>query len=134
VTVRLAEGDPQQLAKQAVEGNPGVRALGEKVQAAQAGVTQARAAYRPHVNLVLSQAWNDQQVDLANSSGTAALVLQWNVLDFGARGGAVDQANAKVIESRGSLRKAQNDLQVKVRTAWEDVQLAPPASASSRRH
>jgi outer membrane protein len=124
VTVRLAEGDPHQLAKQAVEGNPGVSALGEKVQAAQAGVTQARAAYRPHVNLLLSQAWNDQQVDLANSSGTAALVLRWNVLDFGSRGGAVDQANAKVIESQGSLRKAQDDLQVKVRTAWEDVQLA----------
>jgi outer membrane protein TolC len=29
-----------------------------------------------------------------------------------------------VIESQGSLRKAQDDLQVKVRTAWEDVQLA----------
>jgi outer membrane protein TolC len=125
VTVRLAEGDPQQLAKQAVEGNPGRGACpGGEGPGGTGGRHPGPSRLSAHVNLVLSQAWNDQQVDLANSSGTAALVLQWNVLDFGSRGGAVDQANAKVIESRGSLRKAQNDLQVKVRTAWEDVQLA----------
>jgi len=122
--LHLVEADLPKLQQQAVGGNPGLRALGSQLQAAQAGVSQARAAYLPHLNLMLAHEWNDDSVGLAHPSDTVAGVLNWDIFDFGARGGAVDRAEAKVIQRRGALRSAQNELRVKVQGAWQEVHLA----------
>ncbi|MGA7801790.1 MAG: TolC family protein, partial [Gammaproteobacteria bacterium] len=113
-----------QLQAEAASTNPGLQALGSKVQAAQAGVTQARAGYLPHFNVMMAREWNDRSVSLAHPSYTVAGVLTWNLFDFGSRGGALDRAQAKVIQRQAELRQARDKLRLQVEEARQDVHLA----------
>ena len=113
-----------QLQNEATRTNPGLQAMDSQVRAAQAGVTQARAGYLPHFNLMVSREWNDRNVSLAHPSYTVAGVLSWKLLDFGSRGGAMDQAQAQVIERQADLRQAQDKLRLQVEEARQNVQLA----------
>lgn len=112
------------LKTDALLGNPGLQALDYRVRAAQAGVTQARAAYLPHFNLMLSHQWDDNKLAFTSSSNTIAGVLSWDVFDFGTRSGALDRAQASVIQGRGALRQAQDQVRLKIDQAWQEVHLA----------
>lgn len=124
VHVALPAGDAERLQHAALAGNPALQALVAQVQAAQAGVSGARAAYLPHFNIVLSRQWNDSTMRLNNASTTVAGVLSWDVFDLGSRRGALDQASARVMRRQGALKQAQDTLRLQVQTAWQDVQLA----------
>lgn len=112
------------LQMQATQANPGLQALDAQLQAAQAGVTQARADYLPHFNVMIDRQWNDRSVSLGHPSYTVAGVLSWNLLDFGTRGGAMDQAQAKVIQRQAALHQARNKLRLQVEQARQNVKLA----------
>ena len=124
VTVDLPQQPPALLKRAAETGNPGLRALEARVGAARAAVRQARAAYLPHFNLMLAREWNDRTVALSHPSYTVAGVLDWDVLDLGARRGALDQAQAKVIRRRAALQEARDKLRLQVERAWQDARLA----------
>ena len=124
VALTLPSADLQQLKDAAMSGNPGLQAMDSQVRAAQAGVTQARAAYLPHFNVMLSHEWDDNKMDFAANSYTVAGVLSWDVFDFGTRNGALDRAQAGVIRGRGALRQAQDQLRLKLDEAWQEVHLA----------
>lgn len=113
------------LQQDLLQDNPALRALGDQVRAAQSGVWQARAAYFPHFNIVVSREWDNRSFAIGGSpSYTVAGVLHWNLFDFGARRGAVDQAQAKVLERRAALRRQQNEMKNQVTSAWLNVSLA----------
>ncbi|MEJ2346979.1 MAG: TolC family protein [Gammaproteobacteria bacterium] len=124
VVLTLPTSDLKQLKGQALAANPGLQALDSRVRAAQAGVTQARAAYLPHFNVMVAHEWNDEKMGFASNSYTVAGVLSWDVFDFGTRNGALDRAQAGVIRGRGALRQAQNQLRLKIDEAWQEVHLA----------
>ena len=124
IALTLPATDLKQLKDEAMAGNPGLQALDSQVRAAQAGVTQARAAYLPHFNVMLSHEWDDNKMDFAANSYTVAGVLSWDVFDFGTRNGALDRAQAGVIRGRGALRQAQDQLRLKLEEAWQEVHLA----------
>lgn len=116
--------DLKDLRRDALLSNPGLQALNYRVHAAQAGVSQARAAYLPHFNLMLSHQWDDNKLAFASSSNTIAGVLSWNVFDFGTRSGALDRARAGVIQGQSALRQAQDQLRLRLDQAWQEVRLA----------
>ncbi|MEJ2361873.1 MAG: TolC family protein [Gammaproteobacteria bacterium] len=120
----VPSSDLPKLKRDALLSNPGLQALNYRVRAAQAGVTQARAAYLPHFNVMLSHQWDDNKLAFASSSSTIAGVLSWDVFDFGTRSGALDRAHAGVIQGRSALRQAQNQLRLKIDQAWQEVRLA----------
>lgn len=120
----LPDHDLLQLKRDALLGNPGLQALQYQVRAAQAGVTQARAAYLPHFNVMVSHQWDDAKLGFDSSSNTIAGVLSWNLLDFGSRGGALDSARAGVIKGRSVLQQAQDQLRLNIDQAWQEVRLA----------
>lgn len=123
--VPLPEGDPADLRRQVLENNPGLRALGGKVEAGQAEVKIARADYLPSFNVFLSSEWNNPDLELGGHQSTmVAGVLSWNLFDFGTRRGGVDQANARLSQQRARLSQTRNQLRLQFDSAWRDVALA----------
>lgn len=123
--VALPEGDLSGLRAQMLQENPGLRALGEKVDAGQAEVKIARADYLPHFNLLLSREWDSPDLKLGgHSSNMVAGVVSWNLFDFGARRGTVDQANARLSQQVARLNQARDQLRLQFDAAWRDVALA----------
>lgn len=125
LSVQLPQGSRTELAGQASQDNPGLRALRHKLQGAEAGVDAARASYLPHFNLVLSHEWDRRHFGVGgNGSNTVAGVLSWNLLDFGGRSGALDQAHAQVSRQQAALQEAANKLRLQAQDAWRQVKLA----------
>ncbi|WP_437556664.1 TolC family protein [Acidithiobacillus sulfuriphilus] len=111
------------LQAQALANNAGIQALQHQVKAAQAGITVARAAYLPHVNAMAIQEWNGSTLGNAVPSYTLAGVVSWDVLDF-ARGGGMDQADAKRQQSLATLQEAQDHLRLQVAQDWRSAREA----------
>lgn len=125
LSVKLPDASLVDLQRQAQADNPGLRALELQLQGARAGVTVARADYLPHFNVVVSREWNDPSFGMGGRpSNTVAGVLSWNLFDFGARSGGLDQANAQVTQQIAQLRQARDQLRLKIDSAWRDVRLA----------
>lgn len=111
------------LQAQALANNAGIQALQHQVKAAQAGITVARAAYLPHVNAMAIQEWNGSTLGNAVPSYTLAGVVSWDVLDF-ARGGGMDQADAKRQQALAALQEAQDHLRLEVAQDWRSAREA----------
>lgn len=124
VSLSLPTADLAQLKSDAMMANPGLQALNFQVNAARAGVTQARAAYLPHFNVMLAHQWDDESMGFDSSSNTIAGVLSWGIFDFGSRRGELDRAQAGVIRGSSALRQAQDQLRTKIDEAWQEVRLA----------
>ncbi|APZ43914.1 TolC family protein [Acidihalobacter ferrooxydans] len=123
--VKVPDASLAELQREALVDNPGIRALGLQLQGAQAGVQAAQADYLPHFNIVVSHQWDDASFGIGGRpSSTVAGVLTWNLFDFGARSGALDQAQAKTNLQTAKLRSAQDQLRLKINSAWHDVRLA----------
>lgn len=123
--VKLPRASLTELERDAQATNPGTQALQMKLAGAQSGVWAARAAYLPHFNIVLSRQWDNTSAGLGgHPSNTVAGVLTWNLFDFGARRGALDEAQAQVLQQSAELRAARNKLRLQVATSWNDVQVA----------
>ncbi|MEJ2479678.1 MAG: TolC family protein [Acidihalobacter sp.] len=125
LSVKLPDASLVDLQRQAQADNPGLRALELQLQGARAGVNVARADYLPHFNVVVSREWNDPSFGMGGRpSNTVAGVLSWNLFDFGARRGGLDQANAQVTQQIAQLRQSRDQLRLKIDSAWRDVRLA----------
>jgi len=110
--------------KAALTRNPGLQALSDQIDAAHAGVSAARSVYKPHVNLMARQDWNSENLGIRNDSYTVAGVLSWNILDFGARSGAVDRAQAAVNSAMAKRQQNANKLVNQIGQIWRAADLA----------
>ena len=125
LAVRMPQGTLQDLRLQLLETNPGLLAMGKKLDAVKAEVKIARADSLPHFNVVVSQEWNSPSVDsVGESASMIAGVLSWNLFDFGVRRGKVAQANARSVQQAAELQQARNQLRLQLDSAWRDVKLA----------
>ena len=113
-----------EMQRQALVSNPEITALRAKLKATQAGIDVARAGYLPHVNVMLRRDWNKPTPGLGASSYTVAGVLSWELLDFGTRGGAVDEANARRLEAVARVRQAEDQLLVQIAKTWRAARTA----------
>lgn len=123
--VRLPQEPLPELRRQMLENNPGLIALGKKLDAVQAEVNIARADFLPHFNVVISQEWNSPDLTLGgNSASMIAGVLSWNLFDFGVRRGNIAQANARSVQQVAELNQTRNNLRLQLEASWRDVELA----------
>lgn len=111
-------GKIEDLRVQALNDNPGLKAMRNKLQAAQAGVKVAKAGLYPQFGVMARQDWNDKNVGLNASSYTLGGVLSWNVFDGGTVHGAVDRAAADKAEQAARLQQAENGVTLQVEDAW----------------
>ncbi len=124
IDVSLPETDLAQARNMAMAKNPRILALRGRIDAARAEVDVARAEYKPHFNLMAQQDFNDDSLGLRNDSYTVGGVLTWRVLDFGARSGQVDRAQAKVNASLAERQQALNQLLGQVGEVWRAADMA----------
>jgi len=124
VTVKMPSQSLAALKKDALEQNPGIAALRHKVDASRAQIDVAQADYLPALNLMLRQEWNDDSSLNGKRSYTIGGQVTWNLLDFGARAGAVDKARAASRVVMADTQKAQQNLQLQVDKAWRNAKLA----------
>ncbi|AOU98596.1 hypothetical protein BI364_12070 [Acidihalobacter yilgarnensis] len=124
IRVSLPAMDLGKLRQQGVGANPRVQAQMFQVEAAQAGVEVARASYMPHFNVEISREWNSPSLNGGRPSYTVAGVLSWNLFDFGARGGALDGAEARVMQRQAQAREVREKTELAVGKAWREVRLA----------
>jgi len=124
IDVALPETDLPRAREVALASNPRIRALRGRTAAARAEVDVARAEFKPHFNLMAQQDFNDDSLGLSNDSYTVGGMLTWRVLDFGARSGQVDRAQAKVNASLAERQQALNQLVGQVGEVWRAANMA----------
>ncbi|HSH84467.1 MAG TPA: TolC family protein [Guyparkeria sp.] len=124
IDVSLPETDLTGARQQALANNPRIRALRGQIDAARAEVDVARADYKPHINLMAQQDFNDESVGLKNDSYTVGGQLTWRIFDFGARSGKVDRAQARVNASLAERQQALDQLIGQVGKVWREANMA----------
>ncbi|MFN3398583.1 MAG: TolC family protein, partial [Sulfurimicrobium sp.] len=111
-------GKIEELRAQALADNPGLNAMRNQLQAAQAGVKVAKAGLYPQLGLIARQEWNDKNAGLNASSYTLGGTMSWNVFDGGTVRGAVDRAAAGKAELAARLQQAESGVAFQVAEAW----------------
>ncbi|MBN2873369.1 MAG: TolC family protein [Halothiobacillaceae bacterium] len=124
IDVALPETDLARARQRALDNNPRIQALRGRVEAARAEVDVARADYKPHVNLMAQQDFNDESLGLENESYTIGGQLTWRIFDFGARSGKVNRAQAKVNASLAERQQALDKLLGQVGKVWREANMA----------
>lgn len=122
--IQAPVGTLADLQRQAVANNPRILALRRQLDAAQAGVRVARAAYYPHLNAMARQDWNSPHPNVGVPSYTLAGVLSWDLFDAGSSRAGVDRAEAGRMELLARLRQAEDGTRVQVADAWRKAREA----------
>ncbi len=117
VTPSLLAGSEAALRQQARDGNAGLRALRNQVEASGAQVGAARAGKLPQFNVMLRQDWNDKSIGLSAPSYTVAGVLSWSAFDGGVTNAGIDRAAAARAELVARLRQAEEGIGYQVTDA-----------------
>ncbi|MBZ0105799.1 MAG: TolC family protein [Sulfuricella denitrificans] len=118
VTFARLPGRIDELREQALNDNPGLNAMRNQLQAAQANVKVAKSGFYPQLGLMARQDWNDKNAGFNASSYTVGGMMSWNVFDGGTVRGAVDRAAAGKAELAARLQQAESGVTFQVADAW----------------
>ncbi|MDD3576040.1 MAG: TolC family protein [Halothiobacillus sp.] len=124
IRINKLSGTLEEARNLALRNNPQILAMDQQIDAARSGVSSARSVYKPHVNLMAQQDWNSENLGIKNDSYTVGAVLNWKILDFGARSGQVDRAVAGLNATQSKQQMAINTLMSQVGETWRAAQLA----------
>ncbi len=118
VEVRPLEGNLADYQAEALKSNPGLAALRNQMDAAQAAVKVARAGKYPQAGLMARFDTNDENLGFDAHSYTVGGQLSWQLFDGGATDGAIQRAQASRDELAAKLNKAENGIAYQVVDAW----------------
>lgn len=107
VSVKPTTMTTDELRLTAVANNPGVNALRKQVEASQANIGVATAAYKPQVGLMLRQDWNDPKFGFSANSYTVGGTVSWTAFDGGVTTAIVARARASQNEITAKLAQAE---------------------------
>lgn len=117
-------GSVADLRAMALADNPGLKAMRDQLDAAEAGVKVAKAGLYPQVGLMLRRDWNDPNLGLGASSYTVGASLSWTLFDGKVTHSAVDRALAGHAEQQARLLQAENGVALQVDDAHRKVEEA----------
>ena len=121
---KLPAGNAEDLRTQAINQHPGLKALRNRMDAANAGINAARGAKKPQVSVMARQDWNDRTLGFDASSYTVAGMLSWNAFDAGISDAAVDRAQAIRLEQTANLRQSEDGVALQITTSHRRAQEA----------
>ncbi len=124
IDIALPETELANARERALANNPRIQALRGNVAAARSKVDVARAEFKPQFNLMAQQDFNSERPGLENDSYTLGGTLSWRVLDFGARSGQVNRAQAQVNASIAERQQALDKLINQVGEVWREARLS----------
>ncbi len=129
----LLEVDPAQAVRDAIARRPEARALRDRVQAAQAGVTAARSAWFPALQASAGVAWTGYELADMPYNWFAGASLTWNALSGVPAFAATQEAKANVRAMQASLAALENGIRSEVESTvlsyGEAVSRLVPAKA-----
>ena len=112
------------LQREAEAANPTLHVLLSQVKVSRASVAGKKAAYRPHFALMLRRDWNDRSLGFSAPSYTVAGVVSWDIFDFGARHGSVEQAKGDLDAAEARVTAFRRELRIGVDRAWRSAREA----------
>ena len=118
VDVRPLEGKLADYQAEALKSNPGLSALRNQLDAAQAAVKVARAGKYPQAGLLARFDTNDNNVGFDAHSYTLGGQVSWQLFDGGVTSGAIQRAQASRDELAAKLGQAENGIAYQVAEAW----------------
>jgi outer membrane protein len=118
VEVRPLEGKLADYQAEALKSNPGLAALRNQLDAAQAAIKVARAGKYPQAGLLARFDTNDGNVGFDAHSYTLGGQLSWQLFDGGVTNGAIQRAQASRDELAAKLSQAENGITYQVAEAW----------------
>ncbi len=125
VAVHPLEGKLADYQDEALKSNPGLAALRNQLDAAQAAVKVARAGKYPQAGLLARFDTNDNALGFDAHSYTLGGQVSWQLFDGGVTNGAIQRAQASRDELAARLSQAENGIRYQVADAWrraEEVQ------------
>lgn len=114
----------EEILEMAFQNNLELAAMQKQVLSKQAAVRSEKAALYPSFNLMARNDWNSDSLSLGESSYTIAGVAQWKLTDFGVTSNTVDRVQAAANEEKAKLQSKQNEIRLKVLTAWRNLKVA----------
>lgn len=133
VEVRPLEGSLADHQAEALKSNPGLAALRNQMDAAQAAVKVARAGKYPQAGLLARFDSNDDRLGFDARSYTVGGQLSWQLFDGGVVDGAIQRAQASHAELAARLGKAENGIAYQVADAWRRADEAQRRVAARER-
>lgn len=118
VTVHPLEGKLADYQDEALKSNPGLAALRNQLDAAQAAVKVARAGKYPQAGLLARFDTNDNTPGFDAHSYTLGGQVSWQLFDGGVTDGAIQRAQASRDELATRLSQAENGIRYQVADAW----------------
>jgi outer membrane protein TolC len=117
VIVKPTTMSTDELRLTAAANNPGINALRKQVEASQASIGVATAAYKPQVGLMLRQDWNDAKLGFSANSYTVGGTVSWTAFDGGVTSAIVARAHAAQDEITAKLAQAEAGIAYQVEDA-----------------
>jgi outer membrane protein len=118
VEVRPLEGTLADYQAEALKSNPGLAALRNQLDAAQAAVKVARAGKYPQAGLLARIDTNDSTLGFEAHSYTVGGQVTWQFFDGGVTDGAIQRAQLSREELAAKLSQAENGISYQVADAW----------------
>jgi outer membrane protein len=118
VEVRPLEGKLADYQADALKSNPGLAALRNQLDAAQAAIKVARAGKYPQAGLLARFDTNDNAIGFDAHSYTLGGQVSWQLFDGGVISGAIQRAQASRDEVAAKLGQAENGIAYQVADAW----------------
>ncbi|MHB0973358.1 MAG: TolC family protein [Thiobacillus sp.] len=118
VEVRPLAGKLADYQAEALKSNPGLAALRNQLDAAQAAIKVARAGKYPQAGLLARFDTNDDNVGFDAHSYTLGGQVSWQLFDGGVTSGAIQRARASRDELAAKLGQAENGITYQVAEAW----------------
>jgi outer membrane protein len=118
VEVRPLEGKLADYQAEALKSNPGLAALRNQLDAAQAAVKVARAGKYPQAGLLARIDTNDNTLGFGAHSYTVGGQVAWQFFDGGVTDGAIQRAQLSRQELVARLSQAENGISYQVADAW----------------
>ncbi|MGQ9633683.1 MAG: efflux RND transporter permease subunit [Bryobacteraceae bacterium] len=105
----------------ALESNPEIRAASETVEKARQAVSAARADYIPELGVSFQHVYQNGVPFLPRSNAAVIGQLQWNIFDWGKRGGHLAERRAQLEQAEVNRRRLETHTAAEVEKAWSKV-------------
>jgi outer membrane protein TolC len=108
--------------KAAWEENPQIRAAGEAVAKARAGVAAAKTAYIPDITAFARHSYQDGVPFFVRNFGTVGINLNYTLWDFGKRRATVREHASQLAEAEESLEHLKEQVAVAIERSYNKLE------------
>lgn len=122
------------LVDEALAQRRDLKALAARIDAADAGVERARAAFQPQVSLQAASSWYDDHPAVNNNSWDVMGVVRLNLYSGALRDSRIAESRHEVARQRELLAAARLRVQADVHTGIEQIRGAASRLAIARAH